>query len=221
MSVYRYGLLDRCGDFARSPQAVRLAWAGAVRACAGRPSVRPERGRRRVLAGVLLGLAMSWMWVASAWGAAPGSQCIRLVEESGREILLNTCTDCRSVDVSRKRPGSQPANTRSYMMAGESRMTLPFRGPGHTRVVAETACTGADDQMAGEDRKCVTMHNTADRGMVLVNGCQVCRKVDFERIHAGGDRTTQVFTIPRNGHVPAPSHGARFANIASDEPCRQ
>lgn len=173
-----------------------------------------------MLAGAFLGLALSWLWAASAWGAAP-AECIRLLEQSGREILVNVCKECRGVEVTRKRPGSQPASSRTYTMGGESRMTLPFRGPGYTRIVAEEPCGGGDNAVASEKRQCVVMHKDAERGMVLVNGCETCRKVDFERIHEGGDRTTQVLMIPRNGYVPTPSHGARYAQIKSDQPCRE
>ncbi len=52
---------------------------------------------------------------------------------------------------------------------------------------------------------------------MLVNGCEVCRKVSLERIHANGERTVQIYTIARKAYVPAPPRGAKTARVLSDQ----
>lgn len=201
-----------------------------------------------MLLGLLLGMVLGSAWTASAWGEetqlsclgcgggamettdawlnpllkrAKAMSCVRLAKRSGREIVVNTCATCRVVKVSRKRPGSNPASFRTYTVAPSSTMTLPFRGPGRTRLNGDTPCAGKEAPVAAAaDRQCVGLRKNDKGDTVLVNGCEVCRKVDLERIHANGERTVQVYTIARNAYVPAPPRGAKEARVLTDQNCR-
>ena len=146
---------------------------------------------------------------------------MRLAKRSGREIIVNTCGTCRVVKVSRKRPGSNPARSRSYTLARSSSMPLPFRGPGRTRLLVDQPCRGKEAPLAeAADRQCVGLRKNEKGNTVLVNGCEVCRKVKLERIRANGERTVQLYTIARNAYVPAPPRGATTARVLSDQNCR-
>ena len=201
-----------------------------------------------MLLGLLLAMILGSAWTAAAWGQetqlsclgcggaameaadawlnpllerAKARSCVRLAERSGREIVVNTCGTCRVVKVSRKRPGSNPASSRTYTVAPSSAMTLPFRGPGRTRLNGDTPCEGKEAPVAeAADRQCVGLRKNDKGDTVLVNGCEVCRKVDLERIHANGERTVQVYTIARNAYVPAPARGAETARVLTDQDCR-
>ncbi|MDP6573776.1 MAG: hypothetical protein QGI06_09745 [Rhodospirillales bacterium] len=241
--------LDGQRNLERSPLAVRLAWAGAIQVCTPRRKARrAPGGGRSVLLGLLLAMILGSAWTASAWGEetqlsclgcggagkqasddwlnpllerAKALRCVRLAKRSGREIVVNACGTCRIVKVSRKRPGSNPASSRTYTMARSSTMPLPFRGPGRTRLLGDQPCKGKDASPAeASDRQCVALRKNKTGKTVLVNGCEVCRKVSLERIHANGERTVQFYTIARNAYVPAPPRGARSARVLSDQNCR-
>ena len=152
---------------------------------------------------------------------AKALSCVRLTNRSGRETVVNTCATCRVIKVSRKRPGSNPASFRNYTVAPRTIMTLPFRGPGHTRLHGDTPCDGKEAPAAkAADRQCIALRKNDKGSNMLVNGCEVCRKVELERTHANGERTIQVYTIARNAYVPTPARGAKTARILTDQDCR-
>ena len=167
------------------------------------------------------GKELTDLWTNPLLERVKALSCVRLAKRSGREIVVNTCGACRVVKVSRKRPGSNPASSRSYTLARSSSMPLPFRGPGRTRLLGHSPCRGKEAPVAEvSDRRCVGLRKNGKGKTVLVNGCQVCRTVKLERIHATGQRSIQTYTIARNAYVPAPPRGAKEARVLSDRNCR-
>ena len=61
-------------------------------------------------------------------------KCVHIVRRQGRNVLVNTCPVCRSVQVKHARPGGAAPSLRAFTLAETSRFVLPFRGPGQSRV---------------------------------------------------------------------------------------
>jgi len=71
------------------------------------------------------------------------SRCARMLRDgAGREAVRNTCDACVTVKIERRRPGQSTGvpNVREYNIPSGTVQPLPFRGPGLTRIVGETAC---------------------------------------------------------------------------------
>lgn len=155
-------------------------------------------------------------------------KCVRLSTQSGREILVNRCPACRIVRLERKRPGGAFPAQRTYTVPETSRVTLSFRGPGRTRILADEPCRGASPEDAGEapsgdgrQAKCIHLRRTKGGPVVLFNGCRACRAVVVERAAPGGARKTQTFAVAGRSSVPLARPGAPVqARIIAEKPCR-
>jgi len=174
--------------------------------------------------------ALAVLIVAALWSGAAQAQkksCIRLQIGEGSKVLLNVCPTCRTIKVEHKRPGADAPIFRDYTMGPTSRLPLPFRGPGRTRVIAEGACAkpgGADDAPGAtgkEGETCVRLVNARGGKLALVNQCKECRSVVAERVHRGGQRTRQTLVIAGRAAVPLAREGAAQARIVSQRPCRR
>lgn len=174
--------------------------------------------RRAAALGVLI--------AATMWSAAAEAQksCIRLQIGEMRKVLLNVCSACRTIKVEHKRPGAATPIFRNYTMGPTSRLPLPFRGPGRTRIVAEGACPrpGGDSAQGATEKEggtCVRLVNARGGKMALVNQCKTCRSVVAERIDQGGRRTQQTVVVAGRAAVPLAREGAAQARIVSQRPC--
>ncbi len=174
-------------------------------------------------AAALAGLIAAALWSGAA--EAQKKSCIRLQVGEGPKVLLNVCPACRTIKVEHKRPGAATPIFRDYTMGPTSRLPLPFRGPGRTRVIAEGACArpGGADSAPGETGKeggtCVRLVNARGGKLALVNQCKGCRSVVAERIHQGGQRTQQTVVVAGRAAVPLAREGAARAWIVSQRPC--
>lgn len=72
--------------------------------------------------------------------SSTATPCIFLVPDVSRETLINRCPACREVSLERTRAGEANPDRRTMIMPGEAAATLPFLGPGRTRIVGEQAC---------------------------------------------------------------------------------
>ena len=84
------------------------------------------------------------MTVADVASAIAINRCVRIVRDPqvNRETIVNTCKICRTVKVSRQRPGSAtgvPTMRDLTLLPGTSQL-LPFRGPGSTRIHSDAPC---------------------------------------------------------------------------------
>ena len=125
------------------------------------------------------------------------SQCLYLTKKYGREAIINKCTSCRSVGLTRKRPGIPAPIMRRYTIPANSKFSSPFRGPGQTRITSNTACKGnARTQHFNPkpkrhssqklDSRCVALKKMSSGQIFLVNSCNSCRGVAIERMNTAG-----------------------------------
>lgn len=85
-------------------------------------------------------IALASIVPASAHAATGEPVCVLLFPDGGGDVLLNRCRTCRQVTVQRVRDGEGIPTVRSMMLPGETAVPLPFRGPGHTRMLGERSC---------------------------------------------------------------------------------
>jgi len=119
------------------------------------------------------------------------AKCTRLIRRGNRETLVNTCDTCRVVGVIRKRVGISTPVRREFNLAARSQFPVPFRGPGSSRITSDIPCKGVQKQAGrpanpAQGKKCVTLEQRPQGGVVLVNSCRTCRGVAVNRIDQGG-----------------------------------
>ncbi len=161
--------------------------------------------------------------------AAPG-KCTRLLPTGGREVIINTCNVCRVVNIIRKRPGNAVPVTRKYNIQPKSQITVPFRGPGRSRITSELPCKGekgaAPNLMDPKPKKkkpagvCVALEKTKDGGVLLVNSCAVCKAALIERQNqAGGNPRRQAYKVEAKSSLPVPQNGAAKIGYLAEVDC--
>ena len=179
-----------------------------------------------ILAGLALAVGILTPPPASA---APG-KCTRLLPTGGREVIINTCNKCRIVNIIRKRPGNAVPVTRSYNVQPNSQITVPFRGPGRSRITSERACKGvpgAAINLADPKPKkkkpakiCVALEKSKDGGVLLVNTCTVCKAALIERQDpSGGNSKRQAYRVEAKSTVSVPQNGASRVGFLAEVDC--
>ncbi len=158
----------------------------------------------------------------SAMVTAP--QCVKLTRRAGGEELINGCGGCRLVSVERSRPDTGfPPTIRIIAVPEKTRQTLPFRGPGHTRITAERSCPGSGDEWEGDPAArspgCVQFGQAHTGEAVLVNPCAVCRAVAIERIDLAGNLSRRSYAVAPRSSVGVSTDGLARARIIRDDPC--
>jgi len=190
--------------------------------------------RRLGLAAILVAAATLPVAQAAPRPAAPGrlaatplfhgtaEQCLRILRRTGQESVVNTCASCRQVKVQRDRPGGGFPSYRTYRVPERSHVTLSFRGPGHTRIVADEPCPGAEDTKpaASGEKRCVIPQRLGDGSFRLFNGCEACRAVLVERIDRDGSRHHQLLSIAPKSTVPLDAQGAAQARLVAEKSCQ-
>jgi len=95
----------------------------------------------------LAAFLLSSVVFADAAHAIAINKCIRLLRDPqvGRETVVNVCQVCMTAKVKRARPGSASGtpSMREFNLQPGTRLTLPFRGPGQTRLSSELPCPSA------------------------------------------------------------------------------
>jgi hypothetical protein len=152
--------------------------------------------------------------------------CTRLINRSGRTVIINRCSTCRNIKVNRKRPGS-PLIYRSFIIPKSSEIALPFRGPGQSRITEDSPCQNTKEaqkpgpaEKADQEKKCVKFIRTQDGKISLVNECNTCRKVDLARVGGVGGGRGQTVAIGPKSYAPIPARGAESARILKETPCK-
>ena len=69
-----------------------------------------------------------------------------------------------------------------------------------------------------DGRQCVRALRT-DRGMLLVNVCEMCRAVIVARTEADGRRRHRTYAITGRAYISLPSEGAVRAELATEGTC--
>ena len=125
---------------------------------------------------------------------ARASRCATIMPSTGREIILNKCNRCQIVNITRKRPGNAVPVSRSFNVQANSNFTLPFRGPGRSRITSILPCKGEPGAARNlidskksqkvkktEEEKCITIKKLPNVRLQLVNSCKVCMAALIER----------------------------------------
>ena len=158
------------------------------------------------------------------------SRCVRLVRQSGQERLVNTCGSCRIVQVKRERSAANgPPALRSFTVIEGGNVTLPFKGPGRTRLATEQPCSSPSQQTVPvEDQivqdpgsfECIRPLSVSGQGLVLANICKECRAVIVERSKSGRPIKMEAVTIPGKSMTPLAAKGATNARLVQEGACR-
>jgi hypothetical protein len=164
---------------------------------------------------------------------AAATRCTRLLPTAGREIIINQCNKCRVVNITRKRPGNAVPVTRTYNVRPNSKIDLPFRGPGRSRITSELPCKGdpgAPENLVDPDRGkkkakkkiqvCITMTESPGGGVQLINKCKVCKAALIERQNkSGANGKRQAYRVNPKTPVPVPSNGAAQVALLAEVDC--
>ncbi len=104
-------------------------------------------------------------------------RCTRLFPTGGREVIINSCNTCRTVGITRKRPGIAVPVIRSFNVPAKSTFQVPFRGPGRSRITSERACKGESGASKNlvepgpkrkNDKACVSLEKARTGGVARI-----------------------------------------------------
>ncbi len=152
-------------------------------------------------------------------------KCIRLLSGRTGDRLANSCNSCRKVNLSRSRPGNAAPVNRNYTIPGDTITDLPFRGPGHTRLLSESTCNTRASREAVKrqsgGKECAQLYRPkSSKDLAILNTCLLCRSVVAEREDARGRKKRQMFSIAGKSFVPLQPKGAVRVRIISDKSCQ-
>lgn len=165
--------------------------------------------------------------------AEAADRCIRIVRQGNVETLVNTCNACRVASLIRSRPGSEVPVGRRFNVQPKSTFPVPFKGPGRTRITSDFPCPGT----AGGDKdifnseseqqetppgtpECVSLEQSSDVGIVLVNRCGTCRAVAIERYTAdGGGRARAYLMVAGGSRAPVAANGFARVGLLAEIAC--
>jgi len=154
-----------------------------------------------------------------------GGGCTRLLRLEGRDVLVNTCSDCRNVQIVRSRSGGGLPEVRTFRVEPKNRFALPYKTAGSTRITSDEACApqSADDRkndraVAEASAQCVLIAKVA-RGYVLLNRCPACRSTVVRWSYADGSEKNFPLVIDARKSVAVPNAGEVGVTVAHEEPC--
>lgn len=178
---------------------------------------------------LMAGLAFIALVLTPVAEAAP-NKCTRLLPTGAREVIINQCSKCRVVNITRKRPGNAMPVTRKYNVQPYSQITGPFRGPGRSRITSELPCKGdpgaAINLADPNPRKkkapemCVGMQQASGGGITLFNKCKICKAALIERQNsAGGKGKRQAYKVSPQSAIEVLSEGAAQIALLAEVDC--
>ncbi len=158
-----------------------------------------------------------------------GDTCLRLRRGRTGDTLVNNCGFCVSVGVVRERGRGLVPDSRKFHVPGKSKFSLPFKGPGVTRIKSRAACTGEAGtgssleqelgRTAATRQKCLSFVSTGG-SLALQNHCGKCRVVSIERYGANQVSLGREFmAIGPNARQAVPARGAAQAGVVSEVDC--
>ncbi len=173
----------------------------------------------------LLSIATLMVLFVSTVPSYARAECAVVSRVAGQSILVNTCGECRSIQVVKDRSGNALPSMRTFVLNPGERFPLPFKGPGGTRVTNDAPCreySSAEKQkereVAEANQRCVFPMQT-DRGIVLVNGCSTCRSVVVERRYMDGRQIHKSYSMNSKDVLAFSDEGAVTAEIIHDVVC--
>ncbi|MED5395917.1 MAG: hypothetical protein VX990_04345 [Pseudomonadota bacterium] len=158
------------------------------------------------------------------------ARCARLITNSGREVIYNSCGVCRVVSISRKRNGIAIPVTRTYNVRPRNKFPLPFRGPGRSRITNEQACEGDKGSAQNlvnptkrnlqAEKQCVELKQTSSGSVVLVNACAACRGTAIQRQDLRGKPMgMQAYKLGPQSVTPVARKGAAKVSLIGEVAC--
>lgn len=154
------------------------------------------------------------------------TRCVRLLRRGNAETLVNTCGTCKIVGITRKRTGVAIPIRRSFNIQGGTSLSMPFRGPGNSRVTSTQSCQdeAADardhDKAKTATNSCVALKQATGGKVVLVNSCGTCRGAAIERMDRNGRvLNRQAFKIKPKDAATVVPQGAAKVGIIADFAC--
>ncbi len=196
--------------------AVAVFLAAASPAAAG-PAVVPAPGQ-------VMGPGVSPFFVE-----VKADRCARLLPQGGREVIVNNCSQCRIVNITRKRRGIAVPVSRSFNVQPKSTFQVPFRGPGRSRITSVLPCKGEKGAAInlinpGPQKKtaevCVSLEQAKAGGIVLVNKCRACKAVLVERQNGpGGKAQRQAYKMAPQSVQAVSSKGAARVGLVGEVNC--
>lgn len=196
-----------------------LAWAAVAFVAAAVPGAAAGGPMRQALAPLPHPFAVP----------VKAQRCTRLIPTGGREVIINSCNTCRTVGITRKRPGIAVPVIRSFNVQAKSTFPVPFRGPGRSRVTSERVCkgeAGASKNLVEPgpkrktDKACVSLEKARAGGVALVNKCRVCKAVLIERQNRlGGRAQRQAYKVSPGTVLPVPSKGQARVGLVGEIDC--
>ena len=170
------------------------------------------------------------MLVQSPMAEAAPTKCARLLPPGAPEVIINQCSKCRIVNIIRKRPGNAVPVSRSFNVQSNSQITVPFRGPGRSRIISERACKGdpgAPINLADPNprkkkapEKCIGMQQTSSGGITLVNKCKACKAALIERQNrTGGNGKRHAYKVAPQSAIEVLSKGAAQIALLAEVDC--
>jgi len=176
----------------------------------------------------VLSLAMLFaaLLLTSGNEARAENECGKLQRIQGSDVLVNICRTCQNIHIVRSRGGGALPEVRSYRVEKQSKISLPFKGPGSTRITATDACTPelgnerqAARQLAEVNATCILKAELAN-GYVLLNRCPACRQTIVRwRFLEGGERNVPVTIEPR-ATLNVPRGSEIGFGVIHEEPCK-
>ncbi|MCC7016743.1 MAG: hypothetical protein IT564_06025 [Rhodospirillales bacterium] len=184
-------------------------------------------GSAAVLVAAMLAAASALILLSP--GTAAAEECVRLVPGPSGETLVNQCNACRNVTVLRSRVGNASPTQRSFIVHPGIPVVVPFKGSGRSRMISESPCEGTPGapvnivkpgaQAAAEpELACTKLFRVADR-VVMLNGCDFCRKITVARTGTGGGEARMSYDLKGKSSIPLDPLGAAAARIVGEGRC--
>lgn len=154
------------------------------------------------------------------------TRCVRLLRRGNAETLVNTCGSCKIVGITRKRTGVAIPIRRSFNIQGGTSLSMPFRGPGNSRVTSTQNCQSKAADVRDHDKaktaanSCVVLKQATSGKVVLVNSCGSCRGVAIQRMDRNGTvLSRQAFKIKPNDAATVVPQGAAKVGLIAEFSC--
>ncbi len=175
---------------------------------------------------VVLCLVSVWaMSVISAKQVSAAAECARVQRVGGQSMLINSCGQCRSIQVLKDRSGNALPSLRTFRLNAGEVFPLPFKGTGSVRIMSDANCREQtvmdrkrEQKVADALQRCVFPMRTTG-GIVLANGCDMCRAIIVERKYVDGRESHKSYALEAGSALALADEGAVSAEIIHDEMC--
>lgn len=170
---------------------------------------------------------ISGLSISSSLLKSIAMKCVRLSRRGTSEVLVNSCGGCRIVAVARKRTGIAMPILRSFNVHPNIPYSLPFKGPGRSRITTIQNCQSSEAdardatrKVGNELGKCVTLKQAVNGAAILVNRCNTCRGAAVQRLSKNGKLIgRQAFKLKSKQTIIVKSKGASQLGLIAEVAC--